>query len=83
MKAVIYELKAHNVSDDDIEIIMSRVKNRLTDKNIDKELERLGYDKIFTVDYDEFDDMYDEDEDFYDYDNTGFSKSQKKRSFDD
>ena len=40
---------------------MDRVKNRLTEENIDKELVKLGYPKIFTVDYDDYDN--------YDYDN--------------
>ncbi len=34
---------------------MNRVKNRLTEEKIDKELLKLGYQKIFTVDYDEYD----------------------------
>jgi hypothetical protein len=42
---------------------MSRVKNRFTEENIDKELVKLGYSKIFTVDYDEFDN-YDFDDDY-------------------
>ena len=53
--AIIYELRANNVSEEHIELIMDRVKNRLTEENIDKELQKLGYQKIFTVDYDEYD----------------------------
>ena len=53
--AIIYELRANDVSEEHIELIMSRVKNRLTEENIDKELVKLGYQKIFTVDYDEYD----------------------------
>ena len=34
---------------------MSRVKNRLSEENIDKELVKLGYPKIFTVDYSDYD----------------------------
>ena len=77
MKAIIYELKANDVSDEDIELILSRVKNRVSDKNLDIELVRLGYNKIFTVDYDEFDDGYDDDLD------SDFSKYQKKHSLED
>lgn len=53
--AIIYELRANNISEEHIELIMNRVKNRLTEENIDKELLKLGYQKIFTVDYDEYD----------------------------
>jgi hypothetical protein len=42
---------------------MDRVKNRLTEENIDKELLKLGYQKIFTVDYDEYDN-YDFNDDY-------------------
>jgi hypothetical protein len=42
---------------------MDRVKNRLTEENIDKELQKLGYAKLFTVDYDEYDN-YDFDDDY-------------------
>ena len=61
--AIIYELRANNISEEHIELNMSRVKNRLTEDNIDKELVKLGYPKIFTVDYDEFDN-YDFDDDY-------------------
>ncbi|MBF7070452.1 hypothetical protein ACN9K5_04655 [Aliarcobacter butzleri] len=53
--AIIYELRANDVSEEHIELIMDRVKNRLTEDNIDKELVKLGYPKIFTVDYDDYD----------------------------
>ena len=53
--AIIYELRANDVSEEHIDLIMNRVKNRLTEENIDKELVKLGYPKIFTVDYSEFD----------------------------
>ncbi|QEZ88468.1 hypothetical protein [Aliarcobacter cibarius] len=53
--AIIYELRANDVKEEDIELIMSRVKNRLSEENIDKELVKLGYPKIFTVDYSEYD----------------------------
>ena len=61
--AIIYELRANDVSEEHIELIMSRVKNRLTEENIDKELVKLGYSKIFTVDYDEYDN-YDFEDDY-------------------
>lgn len=53
--AIIYELRAADVKEEDIELIMSRVKNRLSEENIDKELVKLGYPKIFTVDYNDYD----------------------------
>lgn len=53
--AIIYELRANDVKEEDIELIMNRVKNRLSEENIDKELVKLGYPKIFTVDYDDYD----------------------------
>ena len=61
--AIIYELRANNVSEEHIELIMDRVKNRLTEENIDKELQKLGYAKLFTVDYDEYDN-YDFNDDY-------------------
>ena len=61
--AIIYELRANDVSEEHIELIMNRVKNRLTEENIDKELLKLGYQKIFTVDYDEYDN-YDFNDDY-------------------
>lgn len=71
--AIIYELRANNVKEEDIELIMNRVKNRLSEENIDKELVKLGYPKIFTVDYSEYDD----------YDYSSKSSSQAKGSFND
>lgn len=61
--AIIYELRANNVEEEHIELIMDRVKNRLTEENIDKELQKLGYPKIFTIDYDEYDN-YNFDDDY-------------------
>ncbi|AXX93043.1 hypothetical protein CPU12_07480 [Malaciobacter molluscorum LMG 25693] len=65
--SVIYELRANNVKEEDIETIMERVKNRLSEENIDIELQKLGYPKIFTVDYDDYNefDYDDEDDDRY------------------
>lgn len=65
MESVIYELRASNIKEEDIQTIMSRVKNRLSEKNLDIELEKLGYAKIFTVDYDEYD--YEGFDDFDDF----------------
>ena len=53
--AIIYELRAADVKEEHIEQIMDKVKNRLSEENIDKELVKLGYPKIFTVDYSEYD----------------------------
>lgn len=61
--AIIYELRANDISEEHIDLIMSKVKNRLTEENIDKELVKLGYAKIFTVDYDDYDN-YDFDDDY-------------------
>ena len=61
--AIIYELRANDISEEHIDLIMDRVKNRLTEENIDKELQKLGYAKLFTVDYDEYDN-YDFDDDY-------------------
>lgn len=63
--SIIYELRANNVAEEHIELIMNRVKNRLTEENIDKELLSLGYPKLFTVDYDDYDN--------YDYDDFEYS----------
>ncbi len=66
MDSIIYELKANNVKEEDIQNIMERVKNRISEENIDIELEKLGYQKIFTVDYDDYDDYgYNFDEEEY------------------
>ncbi|RXJ56482.1 hypothetical protein [Candidatus Marinarcus aquaticus] len=58
MDSIIYELRANNVTEEHIELIMSKIKNRLSEENLDAELQKLGYDKIFTVDYDDY---YDDD----------------------
>jgi hypothetical protein len=58
--SILYELRAFNVKEEDIEYILERAKNRLTEKNIDIELEKIGYQKIFTVDYESYDETYDE-----------------------
>lgn len=63
MDSIIYELRANDISEEDINTIIERVKNRISEENIDKELEKLGYQKIFTVDYDSYDyeDTFDEE----------------------
>lgn len=50
-----YELRASNVEEKDIDYILEKVKNRLSEENVDFELMKLGYPKIFTVDYDTYD----------------------------
>jgi hypothetical protein len=72
MQSVIYELRANNVKEEDIELIISRVKNRLSERNLDIELEKLGYPKIFTVDYDDL-----EYDDFDEYDDFEYMKKPK------
>ena len=66
MDSIIYELRANDVKEEDIKFIMERVKNRISEANIDSELEKLGYPKVFTVDYDDFSDDYglDDEDDF-------------------
>lgn len=67
MESIIYELRYNDVKEEDIKTIMQRVKNRISEENIDNELVKLGYAKIFTVDYNDID--YDEDMDYdEDYD---------------
>ncbi|AXK48256.1 hypothetical protein CRU87_00860 [Aliarcobacter trophiarum LMG 25534] len=61
--AIIYELRAADVKEEHIEQIMDKIKNRLSEENIDKELVKLGYPKIFTVDYDDYDN-FDYDDSF-------------------
>jgi hypothetical protein len=77
MKSVIYELRANDVREEDIEIIISKVKNRLSEKNLDIELQKLGYPKIFTVDYDEIDEFNDDD----DFDD--FESMRRPREYED
>lgn len=64
MESIIYELRANDVKEEDVETIMEKVKNRISEHNIDIELEKLGYPKIFTVDYDSYDFGMDEDDDY-------------------
>lgn len=64
MNSIIYELRANDIKEEDIETIITKVRNRLTEENLDKELQKLGYPKIFTVDYDDY--YEDIDDDFED-----------------
>lgn len=68
--SIVYELRANDVSEEHIQLIMEKIKNRLTEDNIDKELVKLGYPKIFTVDYDEYDE-------YGGYDDLDYGGSQK------
>lgn len=63
MQSIIYELRANDIKEEDIEAIITKVKNRISEKNVDIELEKLGYPKIFTIDYDDNDYGNDDDED--------------------
>ena len=49
-----YELQIAGIEEKDIEYILDRVKNRLSEENIDIELEKLGYSKVFTADYNSY-----------------------------
>lgn len=60
--SVIYEMRASNVKEADIEYIMKRVENRFSEENIDTELQHLGYSKVFTVDYDDYMDYLEDNE---------------------
>jgi hypothetical protein len=70
VESIIYELRYNDVKEEDIKTIIERVKNRVSEENIDRELVKLGYPKIFTIDYDDYDnygDDYDFEDDDYDY----------------
>lgn len=67
--SIVYELRANNVEEEHISVIMEKVKNRFTEENIDKELVKLGYQKMFTVDYDDYDE--------YSYDDLDYGSQQK------
>lgn len=78
--SIIYELRANNVDEEDIKYIMNKVKNKLSEANIDTELQKLGYPKIFTVDYDDYDDY---DDYGYGNDDYIFKKSSKRQFLED
>jgi prophage antirepressor-like protein len=48
---------------EEVSMVSADLVNKLTEENIDKELQKLGYQKIFTVDYDEYDN-YDFNDDY-------------------
>lgn len=50
LMSVVYELRAHKILEEDIEYICSRVKNRLSEENVNIELQKLGYKKVFDID---------------------------------
>lgn len=60
-----FEMNIHDVTEKDIsEIIEICKKSGFSMESIDEELQKRGYSKIFTVDYDEMsDEDYDEDYD--------------------
>lgn len=64
MESIIYELRANDVKEEDIKTIMENVKNRISEENIDIELQKLGYAKIFTIDYDSYEYGVDEDDEY-------------------
>lgn len=55
LESYIYELRANDIKEEDIQKILESVKNRLSEENVDTELVKLGYQKVFTVDYDAYD----------------------------
>lgn len=63
MESIIYELRANNIKEEDIKSILKKVKNRVSEENLDIELQKLGYEKIFTIDYDAYNEdiFYDEE----------------------
>ncbi|NVJ53109.1 MAG: hypothetical protein HWD90_05400 [Campylobacteraceae bacterium] len=61
VESFIYELRANDIKEKDIKNIMEIVKNRLSEENVDAELVKLGYQKVFTVDYDSYDEFYNYD----------------------
>ncbi len=65
MNSIIYELRANDVKEEDIRTIVENVKDSLSEENLDNELVKLGYPKLFTVDYDDYNE--DNNDDFDDY----------------
>ncbi|MDX1808699.1 MAG: hypothetical protein R3331_04105 [Sulfurospirillaceae bacterium] len=64
-KDVVNEMRANGVAEEDIKTILEQSKkSRYNPKLIDEELEKMGYEKIFTIDYD---DNYDDDDDIDDF----------------
>lgn len=51
-----FEMSINDVSEEDIEEIIKECKHSgFTPEHIDEELQKRGYHKIFTVDYDDMD----------------------------
>lgn len=71
-KDVANEMRANGVREEDIKTIIDKSKKtKFNPRAADDELVKMGYDKIFTIDYD---DIYEED-DFDDMDD--FPSSEK------
>lgn len=52
------EMRANSVEEDDIKLIEERCKKyRYSAESMDAELINLGYDKIFTINYEDFEDF--------------------------
>jgi hypothetical protein len=70
-KDVVNEMRANGVEEEDIKTIVEQAKkSRFNPKLVDDALVKLGYEKIFTIDYD---DNYDDEDD----DADDFPSSQK------
>ncbi|MGB0989224.1 MULTISPECIES: hypothetical protein [Arcobacteraceae] len=61
LESYVYELRANDIKEEDIQKVLESVKNRLSEENVDTELVKLGYQKVFTVDYDAYDEFYNYD----------------------
>lgn len=60
---IINKMRAKNILEEDIQAIVKKFrKSNFSEEDIDNELLRLGYEKIFTADFENFDDY----EDYYD-----------------
>ena len=65
--SILYILKGHGVSEDDLKIFSTKLKEKnFTTTDCDKLLVKMGYDTVFT-----------EDEDMNDYDFDGFDPYEK------
>lgn len=65
-KDVVNEMRANGVEEEDIKTIVEQSKkSRFNPKLVDDALVKMGYEKIFTIDYeDNYDDDDDEADDF-------------------
>ena len=82
MDSIIYELRANDVKEEDIDLIINKIKNRLSEENLDLELVKLGYNKIFTIDYDNYDN-YDSYDDYEVANDEYFNSKQKYHELDE